>query len=67
MNDEIFLTDKQLCDRWHCSHMKLFRLRKAKRLPAPMKLNGSEKSRNLTPLSVVRSLEAVASREPVAA
>ena len=26
--DEIFFTDKQLCRRWQCSQMKLWRLRK---------------------------------------
>ena len=27
-SDEIFFTDKQLCRRWQCSQMKLWRLRK---------------------------------------
>ena len=25
---ETFFTDKELCDRWKCSHMKLWRLRR---------------------------------------
>ncbi len=26
-DEEVFYTDKQLKARWHCSHMKLYRLR----------------------------------------
>jgi hypothetical protein len=67
MTDEVFLTDAELMARWKCSKMKLFRLRRAGRLPAPIKLNGSDTSRNLTPLSVVRALEAASVPEPAAA
>ena len=27
LSDQDFYTDKQLRERWHCSHMKLYRLR----------------------------------------
>ena len=68
MNHEAFLTDRELMARWKCSKMKLWRLREANKLPPPIKLFGSEKSSNLTPLSVVMALEAAAAeREPVAA
>lgn len=63
MHDEAFLTDQELMARWKCSKMKLWRLREANRLPAPIKLFGSEGSRNLTPVSAIRALEG----EPVAA
>ena len=29
---DVFYTDKQLRERWHCSHMKLWRLRRDKKL-----------------------------------
>jgi hypothetical protein len=54
--NELFFTDKQLCERWHCSLMKLWRLRKAGKLSKPIKIGGS--GSNLTPASVVKALEA---------
>ncbi len=55
-SSELFFTDKQLCDRWQCSHMKLWRLRRAGKMPLPIKIGGA--GANLTPESVVRSMEA---------
>jgi hypothetical protein len=37
---EIFLTDKELCARWRCSHMKLWRLRNKGKLKQPTKIVG---------------------------
>ena len=54
---ELFFTDKQLQERWHCSHMKLWRLRCKGKLPLPIKIGGS--GANLTPASVVKSMEGV--------
>jgi hypothetical protein len=54
-SEELFFTDKQLCDRWQCSHMKLWRLRKAGKLSKPIKIGGA--GTNLTPISVVKALE----------
>jgi predicted DNA-binding transcriptional regulator AlpA len=48
---EIFITDAQLQARWHCSHMKLWRLRKDGQLPAPIKIGGGRS--NLTPMEAV--------------
>ena len=53
--NKIFLTDKQLRQRWHCSAMKLWRLRRAKKLRKPVKIGGS--GPNLTPEADVRALE----------
>jgi len=52
--DEIFFTDKQLCKRWQCSHMKLWRLRK-KGVLESIKVGGA--GVNLTPASLVMRLE----------
>jgi hypothetical protein len=52
---ELFFTDKQLCERWKCSHMKLWRLRQKGKLTKPIKIGGS--GTNLTPASVVKVLE----------
>ena len=52
--DEIFFTDKQLCKRWQCSQMKLWRLRK-KGLLKSIKVGGV--GVNLTPASQVIRLE----------
>ena len=54
---ETFFTDKVLCDRWKCSHMKLWRLRAAGKLKS-VKIGGS--GTNLTPASQVRALEVAA-------
>ena len=54
-SQELFFTDKQLCERWRCSHMKLWRLRKQGKLTQPIKIGGS--GTNLTPASVVKALE----------
>ena len=52
--EEIFFTDKQLCMRWQCSHMQLWRLRKRDLLPRPIKIGGHK---NLTHIDAVRKLE----------
>jgi predicted DNA-binding transcriptional regulator AlpA len=52
---EVFFTDKQLCARWQCSHMKLWRLRRSGKLPKPIKIGGG--GLNLTPASLVARLE----------
>jgi hypothetical protein len=44
--DEVFYTDKQLCARWQCSHMKLWRLWQKGKLK-PIKIDGI--GTNLTP------------------
>jgi hypothetical protein len=56
--DDVFFTDKQLCDRWHCTPMTLYRWRAQGLLSAPVKINGI-KSKNLTPVSEVKRLEEV--------
>ena len=53
--DQTFFTDKQLRDRWNCSHMKLWRLRR-KGLLESIKIGGV--GVNLTPASAVMRLEA---------
>ena len=53
-NDEIFFTDKQLCKRWQCSQMKLWRRRK-KGLLESIKVGGV--GVNLTPASQITKLE----------
>ena len=55
--DELFFTDKQLCERWRCSKMQLWRLRHRGLLCPPIKLGGW---RNLTPASRVLELERAA-------
>jgi hypothetical protein len=50
-----FYTDKQLTQRWQCSDMKLWRLRKDGKLPKPLKIGGT--GDNLTPLDAVEALE----------
>ena len=52
--DEAFYTDQQLRSRWHCSQMKLWRLRQAKKMKS-FKVGGS--GINLTPSSEVKALE----------
>ena len=52
---DIFITDRQLCERWHCPLMKLYRLRGQGVLPKPTKIG--VRGRNLTPMQVVRELE----------
>jgi len=52
--DKIFFTDKQLCRRWQCSQMKLWRLRK-KGVLESVKIGGV--GVNLTPASLVMRLE----------
>lgn len=54
-SDEAFFTDKQLRERWHCSHMKLYRLRAEGILPPPIKIGG--RGTNLTPAEHVLQLE----------
>ena len=52
--EEVFYTDKQLCARWQCSHMKLWRLRQKGKLK-PIKIDGI--GTNLTPASEVKAVE----------
>ena len=54
-DDETFFTDRQLCQRWHCSHMKLWRLRAKGILGQPIKIGG--RGTNLTPAEHVKQLE----------
>jgi hypothetical protein len=51
-----FFTDDELCERWKCSHMKLWRLRSQGKLPKPFKLGGP-RSKNLTSGGEVRRVE----------
>jgi hypothetical protein len=53
--NKIFFTDKQLRERWHCSAMKLWRLRRDRKLSKPVKIGGS--GPNLTPEADVEALE----------
>ena len=55
--NEVFFTDKQLLERWHCSHMKLWRLRQKGKLK-PIKIDGV--GTNLNPASEVKALEVAA-------
>lgn len=55
-DDEVFLTDRELKQRWHCSDMKLWRLRNAGKLRKPIKLGGT--GTNLTRLSDAKAVEA---------
>jgi hypothetical protein len=50
-----YYTDQQLCDRWHCSKMKLWRLRQQGLLRGTFKLGGV--GPNLTPEENVEELE----------
>lgn len=59
--DDLFFTDKQLCGRWRCSKMQLWRLRHRGILCQPIKLGGS---RNLTPASHIMKLERTAMEVP---
>ena len=56
MQDEakVYLTDKQLCRRWQCSQMKLYRLRQRGLLKS-MKVGGT--GPHLTPVDHVAELE----------
>jgi hypothetical protein len=56
-NDQVFYTDKQLCERWQCSHMKLYRLRKSGKMSPPIKFGGTGPNR--TTASEVKRVEAV--------
>ena len=55
-SEAVFYTDAQLCRRWQCSHMKLWRLRDKGVLPKPIKIGG--RGTNLTPAATVMQLEA---------
>jgi hypothetical protein len=61
---EIYITDKQLCRRWQCSPMKLWRLRGKGILEKPVKIGGAG-SVNLNRIAHIRQLEE--SAEEVAA
>ena len=47
-DDEVFYTDKQLRARWHCSHMKLYRLRQRGALKSILARVGVKASRQET-------------------
>jgi hypothetical protein len=51
----VFFTDKQLRERWQCSHMRLWRLRQRGQLKKPTKLGGV--GPNLTPADEVYRVE----------
>ena len=55
VTEQVFFTDKQLRERWHCSHMTIYRLRADGLLPPPIKLGRGCK--NLTPAEAIRQLE----------
>ena len=55
MEDRKFVHDAELRERWRCSDMKLWRLRKAGKLPKPIKIGGT--GLNKTPLEAVEALE----------
>ena len=54
---EVYITDDQLCMRWKCSKMTLWRYRKQGALPKPIKIGGRKNSRNLTPMGAVVVME----------
>ena len=54
--EEDFFTDRQLRERWHCSAMKLWRLRRRGLLRA-IKVGGT--GPNLTPRSEVKAAEEI--------
>ena len=56
LHTEVFFTDKQLRERWHCSPMKLWRLRQKGKLKG-MRVGGTGPW--LTPSSEVKAVEAV--------
>ena len=51
----VFLTDAQICERWHCTQMTLWRKRRDGRLRKPIKIGGVGK--NITPLEHVEEAE----------
>ena len=53
--DKDWFTDNQLCARWSCSKMKLWRLRQRGKLSQATKIGGT--GPNLTRGSEVRALE----------
>lgn len=57
MSDVKFHTDKELCERWHCSTMKLWRMRQKGILRKTTKIGGGRSAKNLTPHSEVMRLE----------
>jgi hypothetical protein len=54
---QTFYTDAQLCERWQCSHMRLWRMRSKGELCRPVRIGASGRI-NLTPRSEVERLEA---------
>jgi hypothetical protein len=51
----VFLTDAQICERWHCTQMTLWRKRRDGRLRKPIKIGGVGK--NITQLEHVEEAE----------
>ena len=58
LETEAYITDAELKKRWRCSHMRLWRLRKAGKLSKPFKPGGS--GPNLTRVEEIRRIEAAA-------
>ncbi len=63
-----FYTDKELCERWRCSPMKLWRLRQAGTLGKLTKIGAGPrcKTKNLTPEDEVRRVEEAGQHEQAA-
>lgn len=53
--EDVFFTDEELCSRWQCGRMTIYRMRKSGRLPPPIKIGGT--GRNLTSREKVIALE----------
>jgi hypothetical protein len=64
-NDQHYFTDRQLKARWHCSAMKLWRLREKGLLPTPVRIGDG--GPNLTPAEHVLRLEQTPITDEVAA
>jgi len=54
-DDDVWLTDRELCDRWRCSPMKLWRMRASGKLRKATRPGGT--GRNLNRLSEVKAVE----------
>jgi hypothetical protein len=52
-----FFTDEELRERWRCSEMKLWRLRKRGVLRAPIKIGNTNRTKNLTRREDVLAIE----------
>jgi hypothetical protein len=54
-DNDVWLTDKELCARWRCSPMKLWRMRASGKLRKGTKIGGT--GQNLNCLSEVKAIE----------